>query len=367
MTCTVWKKISVSFMLLFVAFFCLHMSVQAGEKGDKANSFRYEAGQEKDASPQFGLMNAGAWKRSGNAYYNGNGQVINGAYARGIDVSSNNGQIDWQAVKADGVEFAIIRCGYGMNQTDQDDTRWLENVSGCEAAGIPYGVYIYSYANTVERAVSEADHVLRLINGRHLSYPVYFDMEDQSIFDTTTPQQRGQIAAAFCRRIEAAGYKAAIYASHYSFTNELPQETFDQWGRWVAHYSTKCEYKGTYQMWQATSQGRVAGIQGTVDINFLISDQIFIKPQIKKVVTAGKKKAKVSWKPKKKGMICEISYSKSKKGRYKTITKNAKKGVAKIKKLKSGKKYYFKVRLGRTINGVTVYSKYSKIKALRIR
>ena len=104
-----------------------------------------------------------------------------------------------------------------------------------------------------------------------------------------------------------------------------------------------------------------------MDINFLISDQIFIKPQIKKVVTAGKKKAKVSWKPKKKGMICEISYSKSKKGRYKTITKNAKKGVAKIKKLKSGKKYYFKVRLGRTINGVTVYSKYSKIKALRIR
>lgn len=191
-------------------------------------------------------------------------------------------------------------------------------------------------------------------------------MEDASIFSSTTAKQRGKIAKAFCDRIEAAGYEAAIYSSNYSFTNDLPEKTFDQWGRWVAHYSAQCGYKGTYQMWQATNQGRVAGIQGTVDINFLISDQIFVKPTIK-VSTAGKKKVKVSWKPKKKGTTCQVYYSKSKKGRFKSVTKNAKKGSVKIKKLKSGKRYYFKVRLSRQINGVTVYSKYSKTVSVRVR
>lgn len=363
----VHKKIAVFGMLLFAAFFCLKAGVYAGERGDAARSFRYGAGGDTPSGASLQVMNANAWRRMGDAYYNGSGQVINGAYARGIDVSSNNGAVDWQAVKADGVDFAIIRCGYGMDQPGQDDIRYIENVTGCEAAGIPYGVYIYSYADTVERAVSEADHVLRLIRGRNLSYPVYFDMEDQSIFSKTTPQQREQIASAFCRRIEAAGYEAAIYASQYAFTNDLPEETFDQWGRWVAHYSSQCGYEGTYQMWQATNQGAVAGVQGPVDINFLISDQIFVKPEIKKAATAGKKAAKVSWKPKKKGTVCEIAYSRKKKGGYKVLTKNAKKGSVKVRKLKSGKKYYFKVRMRRVVNGVTVYSKYSKIKTLRVR
>ena len=358
------KNIVVSCMLLLVAFFCAHIGVQAGERGDRADSFRY--GIHAQAEESVGLLSTGAWQRVGDAYYNGSGQRINGAYARGIDVSSNNGPVDWQAVKAGGVDFAIIRCGYGMNQPDQDDARWLENVTGCEAAGIPYGVYIYSYADSVSRAVSEAEHVLRLISGRNLSYPVYFDMEDSSIYASTTAEQRGEIASAFCQRIEAAGYEAAIYSSAYSFTNDLPEETFDQWGRWVAHYSAKCGYKGTYEMWQATNQGQVAGISGPVDINFLISDQSFIKPTVK-AAAAGKKTVKVSWKPKKKGMTCEISYAKSKRGKYKTLTKNAKKGSVKIKKLKSGKKYYFRIRLSRQINGVTVYSKNSKIVSVRVR
>ena len=119
-------------------------------------------------------------------------------------------------------------------------------------------------------------------------------------------------------------------------------------------------------MWQATNQGRVAGVQGPVDINFLISDQIFVKPTVK-VTTAGKKKVKVSWKPKKKGSTVQIYYSRSKKGKYKLLTKNAKKGSAKIKKLKSGKKYYFKVRLSRQLNGVTVCSRYSKTVSVRVR
>lgn len=363
---TFFKKGFLFCMLLSVMFLFIQTKVEAGEKGDKAESFRYGSQMQIQTEPIFGLFNVNAWKRTGNAYYNDRGSIINGAYARGIDVSSNNGEIDWQAVKSDGIDFAIIRCGYGMDQTNQDDSRWLENVAGCEAAGIPYGVYIYSYADSVSRAISEADHVLRLIKGHTLSYPVYFDMEDSSIFTSTTAKQRTQIANAFCKRIEAAGYEASVYASNYAFTNDLPEKAFDKWGRWVAHYNTKCGYQGTYEMWQATNQGSVAGIKGAVDINFLISDQIFLKPTAK-VSTAGKKTVKVSWKPKKKNMTCEISYAKKKNGKYKTITKNAKKGSVKVKKLKSGKKYYFKIRLSRQCNGVTVYSKYSKVIAVRVR
>ena len=360
------KKMSVSCMLVMLGFFCLYTGVEAEEKNDRAESFRYVNGKEKESPPVFGVMNVNAWKRDGDAFYNNRGQAIPGAYAMGIDVSSNNGSIDWNAVKADGVEFAIIRCGYGMNQPEQDDKRWQENVAGCEAAGIPYGVYLYSYADSVSRAVSEAEHVLRLVAGRSLAYPVYFDMEDQSIFRNTTAKQRVKIAEAFCKKIEAAGYKAAIYANHYAFTNELPEKNFNRWGRWVAHFAPKCGYKGKYQMWQATNQGRIAGIQGNVDVNFMISDLAAEKPVIH-VVSAGKKKVKVSWKPKKKGTTCQIYYSRTKKGKGKLVTKNAGKGWAKIRKLKSGKTYYFRVRLSRKINGVTVCSKYSKSRKLKAR
>ncbi|MCD8019621.1 MAG: glycoside hydrolase family 25 protein [Clostridiales bacterium] len=326
-----------AFMIIMAAAFLFSIDGKAAKQGDQADSFRYGLSAESDSMNGVTLLANNAWKRVGNAYYNGSGSKINGAYAKGIDVSSNNGSIDWAAVKADGVEFAIIRCGYGMNQTDQDDIRWEENVSGCEAVGMPYGVYIYSYADSVSKAVSEANHVLRLIKGHNLSLPVYFDMEDSSIFNNTTAKQRGKIAAAFCKKIEAAGYDVAIYANYNAFTNELPEETFDQWGRWVARYNSSCGYKGTYQMWQATNKGTVDGIQGFVDIDFRISSQIFVKPTIK-VATSGKKKAKITWKPKKSGTTCQIYYSRKKNGKYKVLSVNGKKGSAKVKKLKSGKK-----------------------------
>ena len=89
-----------------------------------------------------------------------NGTPIPGATKKGIDVSVHNGKIDWQKVKNDGIDFAIIRCGYGQNMTSQDDAYWEYNVSECERLGIPYGVYLYSYANTLAKAKSEAQHVL---------------------------------------------------------------------------------------------------------------------------------------------------------------------------------------------------------------
>ena len=92
-----------------------------------------------------------------------------------VDVSEHNGNIDWAKVKASGIVGAIIRCGYGQDQTGQDDKKWLRNVSECERLGIPYGVYLYSYAKTTGAVHGEINHALRLLKGHSPAWPVYFD------------------------------------------------------------------------------------------------------------------------------------------------------------------------------------------------
>ena len=95
----------------------------------------------------------------------------------GIDVSSHQGYINWD-VAAGYIDYAIIRCGYGSDYTANDDSYWEYNASECERLGIPYGVYLYSYAEKESEAKSEADHVLRLLNGHNPTLPIYYDLED---------------------------------------------------------------------------------------------------------------------------------------------------------------------------------------------
>ena len=197
--------------------------------------------------------------------------VISDVYApnatkKGIDVSEHNRNIDWEKVKAAGIDYAIIRCGYGDNYDNQDDKQWLRNVSECERLGIPYGVYIYSYAQSTDMATSEAQHVLRLISGHKLSYPVYFDMEDNS----TLGSDFGAIAQTFCSTVQNAGYTVGVYANLNWWNNYLTDTRFNQWHRWVAQYNIQCDYSGTYAMWQYSSKELVDGIDGPVDMNYLI-------------------------------------------------------------------------------------------------
>ena len=105
------------------------------------------------------------------------GERITGA---GIDVSQYQGVIDWDTT-AQYIDFAIIRCGRGSDLTAQDDTKWAVNTAACERLGIPYGVYLYSLAQTDEEARSEAAHALRLLDGKHPQLPVYLDLEDSGI------------------------------------------------------------------------------------------------------------------------------------------------------------------------------------------
>ena len=178
-----------------------------------------------------------------------------------IDVSEHQGQINWDQVKTTGVDGAILRCGYGDNISSQDDKYWKRNADECTRLGIPFGVYIYSYATSMAQAESEAQHVIRLVKGYNLSYPIYLDLEEPGT-------QAGAVERAnrFGDIIEAAGYWCGIYANLNWWNNYLPG--LDRFTKWIAQYNSSCNYTGTGKdIWQHSSTGRVAGISGNVDMN----------------------------------------------------------------------------------------------------
>jgi len=182
-----------------------------------------------------------------------------------IDVSYYQGTIDWEKVKADGVEGVIIRCGYGNNITSQDDAQWKRNADECTRLGIPFGTYLYSYAKTEEESRSEAAHVLRLTAGYKLLYPVYIDLEEPG-----TENYAVTGAKIFCDIIEKAGYIAGVY-SNQSWFQDVIGNQLDQYTKWCARYSTS---KPTIacDIWQYTSEGRVNGISGNCDLNICYRD-----------------------------------------------------------------------------------------------
>ena len=182
-----------------------------------------------------------------------------------IDVSVYQGVIDWDKVKPH-IDGAILRCGYGMDQSDQDDKQFKRNADECTRLGIPFGVYIYSYATSIEKAKSEAAHVLRLIKGYKLSYPVYLDLEENG-----TQSGAVERANVFGDIIEAAGYWCGVYASLSWWNNHL--KGLDRFTKWVAQWSSRCTYAGSHlDMWQYSDKGTVPGIKGNVDMNYCYRD-----------------------------------------------------------------------------------------------
>ena len=191
--------------------------------------------------------------------------------AHGIDVSKYQGDIDWDTV-ANSIDFAIIRCGYGDDQTDQDDEKWNRNVGACERLGIPYGVYIYSYALTDEQALSEAQHVIRLLAGHSPTLPVYLDLEDSGTTGTLTCASILRHTKIFCEAIEAAGYIPGVYATTSWWSGKLASGEYNRWNRWVARFSDSLNYNGDLNAWQYSESGSVSGISGNVDMDYWYGD-----------------------------------------------------------------------------------------------
>ena len=212
------------------------------------------------------------WSWAGNGFVNANGNVIPGAVKRGVDVSSWDEGVDWDATASD-VDFAVLRIGYGVghyhNAQLATDAQFERNISECERVGLPCGVYFYSMATSVEQARTEARYVVSLLGGRHLDYPVYCDMEDASVLDAQVNVT--EIVTAFCQVIADAGYTPGVYANLWWWNNIISDSVCAPQNRWVAQYADACTYELPYGMWQATSRGSVAGVgSNSCDINFVI-------------------------------------------------------------------------------------------------
>ncbi|MDE7433293.1 MAG: hypothetical protein K2N34_15465 [Lachnospiraceae bacterium] len=196
----------------------------------------------------------------------------------GIDVSDNQGTIDWSQVQQAGIRFAILRSVRGSGKVDY---QFENNFAGCRDNGIAVGVYKYSYATTVADAANEAKQVIALLNGRKLECKVWFDMEDkcQRILqkDALT-----EIARAFRDVILAAGYEFGIYCNHDWYNNVLNVAELNKicsyW--WIARYGTNNGQVQDYYKpsihnmtgWQYTSCGKVSGISGNVDMDQYYAD-----------------------------------------------------------------------------------------------
>lgn len=193
---------------------------------------------------------------------------------RGIDVSTWNGQIDWNTVKNE-IDFAIIRLGYIGNNENSLDSTFERNYSECKRLGIPVGVYVYNYVKTIGRIQDCAKWVLDKLNGKELDLPVYLDMEDGSLTglgsDTLT-----NLCIAFNSVIETSSNWAGVYANLNWYNNYLNKDEIkSRYTTWIAHYGVdENKYNGQYDILQYTSSGHVAGIDGNVDMNIMYVDLI---------------------------------------------------------------------------------------------
>ena len=190
---------------------------------------------------------------------------------KGIDVSEWQGTIDWEAVRASGVDFAILRAGYGRLASQKDKT-FDANYFGCKAAKVPCGAYWYSYATSEDEARQEATTCLDILKYDQFEYPIYYDVEEQRTL-ALGKEKVSAIIKAFCDVLEKAGYFVGLYMSAYPLGNLVSEEVRSRYAVWVAHYGvTKPCYSGAYGIWQKSSTGTVPGISGNVDLNEAYED-----------------------------------------------------------------------------------------------
>ncbi len=200
----------------------------------------------------------------------------------GVDVSVYQGDIDWAQVKADGIDFAIIRAGFrGTTEGGLfDDELFAENVEAALANDLEVGVYFFSQAISEEEAKAEADFVLSKIKDYKITYPIVFDWEIAAVMeDGTVPRTQkvntGEIssfAAAFCKEIEAAGKIAAFYTNKHLGYEGFNLKALEKYEMWYAEYQQKPSFHYQFDMWQFTETGKVPGISGDVDVNLSFKD-----------------------------------------------------------------------------------------------
>ena len=192
---------------------------------------------------------------------------------KGIDVSEHNGNVDWNAVRNAGYDFAIIRCGYGSHTIDK---QYDNNIKKCEELGIPYGIYLYSYALNTNGAIGEANFVLELLKrvGKNFKLGVWYDMEDadhyKQRYGFPSNSALVDMCYSFCEKVENSGYYVGIYASLSWLNTHLNNSRLNRFDKWVAQWNSQCTYRGVYSIWQNTNNAVIGGKR--FDGNYLVRD-----------------------------------------------------------------------------------------------
>ena len=195
---------------------------------------------------------------------------------RGIDISHHQGDIDFDKLKGN-IDFAMVRTSYG---SFYEDKKYKQNILGLERVKIPYGLYHFSYATSIESAEKEAEGFINIIKKYNPTYPVVIDIEASDRTSNVRGDTLVDIADTICRKIEEAGYYAMIYANLDYLNNKLNDSRLDKYDKWLAEWKSKPTYNKNFGIWQYSSKGSIPGINGNVDLNISYKDY----PSIIKIV-----------------------------------------------------------------------------------
>ena len=196
----------------------------------------------------------------------------------GIDVSAHQGTIDWQKVKAAGVDFAFIRIGYrgAIEAILHEDEEFRNNYQGATENDIITGIYWYSQPINEQEAIEEADYVLELLGDRHLDLPIVFDLEETEFYDGSisrlhdlTKEEYTKMAVAFCREIQKNHHDVMIYTNYYWANNNYNWEELEGIPVWFAQYASEPLFKRPYVIWQYADFGHVDGINTDADLDIM--------------------------------------------------------------------------------------------------
>lgn len=208
-------------------------------------------------------------------YVDGTNEVLS---KKGIDVSRYQGEIDWDEVASDGVEFAFIRAG-GRGTTEgkmTEDIQFKDNMKGAIDNDIATGVYFFTQATTQKEAVEEAEFVLEMIESYEVTYPIVYDIEEVSSDNARTAdltqEEYTENCIAFCETIKEAGYTPMIYGNLKTFMIMLDMEQIEAYDKWFAYYNPEVYFPYEFSVWQYTSKGHVKGIETDVDLNVCMKE-----------------------------------------------------------------------------------------------
>lgn len=221
---------------------------------------------------------SGLYKLDGKLYYFD--ELHRQADRLGIDVSTYNQGIDWSAVRAQGIDFAILRVGARGWESGRiyNDDYFLYNLNEAKKAGIDIGVYFYSTAVNAAEALEEANYALEMLNGAELEYPIFIDIEQSGEYpngrsDRLDKATRALVIDTFCTQIRRNGYRAGVYSGLYYFKSNLDYNHASHYTIWLAAYSRSNHlpyFNERYDMWQYTDSGIVYGIRSIVDMSVII-------------------------------------------------------------------------------------------------